>query len=117
MIICLDVNRHLVSGHEISRLQHSLQLIMAGYTRIINRRPCCNLYVYPSVATPVDCTIWARYSEVPLFRGSTNSITLNLVLTLTLLILKLTLLTLDLLTLTINLILLSLTLTLTITSG
>ena len=33
------------SGHEISRLQHDLQLIMARYTRIINYRPCCNLYV------------------------------------------------------------------------
>jgi len=27
--ICLGVNRHLVSGNEISRLQHGLQLIMA----------------------------------------------------------------------------------------
>ena len=44
-IICLGVNRHLVSGHEISRLQHGLQLIMARYTRIINCRPCCNLYM------------------------------------------------------------------------
>jgi len=34
-IICLGVI-HLVSGHEISRLQHGLQLIMARYTRIIN---------------------------------------------------------------------------------
>ena len=34
-----------MSGHEISRLQHALQLIMARYTRIINCRPCCNLYV------------------------------------------------------------------------
>ena len=33
------------SGHEISRLQHGIQLIMARYTRIINCRPCCNLYV------------------------------------------------------------------------
>jgi len=33
---CLGVNRHLASGHEISRLQHNLQLIMARYTRIIN---------------------------------------------------------------------------------
>jgi len=41
-IICLGVNRHLASGHEISRLQHGLQLIMARYTRIIN---CCNLYI------------------------------------------------------------------------
>jgi len=43
--MCLGVNRHLVSGHEISRLKHGLQLIMARYTRIINCRPCCNLYV------------------------------------------------------------------------
>jgi len=43
-IICLGVNRHMVSGHEISRLQHGLQLIMARHTRIINCRPCCNLY-------------------------------------------------------------------------
>jgi len=43
--ICLGVKRHLVSGHEISRLQHGLQLIMARYTRIINCRACCNLYV------------------------------------------------------------------------
>jgi len=35
----------MVSGHEISRLQHGLQLIMARYTRIINCRPCCNLYL------------------------------------------------------------------------
>jgi len=48
MIICLDVNRHLVSGHEISRLQHGLQLIMARYTRIINCRPCCNLCIADS---------------------------------------------------------------------
>jgi len=34
-----------VSGHEISRLQHGLQLIMARYTRIINCRPCCNLHI------------------------------------------------------------------------
>jgi len=40
----LGVNRHLASGHEISRLQHGLQLIMARYTRIINCRPCCNLH-------------------------------------------------------------------------
>jgi len=40
----LGVNRHLVSGHEISKLQHGLQLIMARYTRIINCIPCCNLY-------------------------------------------------------------------------
>jgi len=33
------------SDHEISRLQHGLQLIMARYTRIINCRPCCNLYI------------------------------------------------------------------------
>ena len=39
------VKRHLASGHEISKLQHGLQLIMARYTRIINCRPCCNLYV------------------------------------------------------------------------
>jgi len=38
-IICLGINRHLVSGHEISRLQHGLQLIVARYTRIINCRP------------------------------------------------------------------------------
>jgi len=82
--MCLGVNRHLMSGHEISRLQHGLQLrptsIPSGilmhpavwpqgpkigerapppflerglgphltqsrYTRIINCRPCCNLYV------------------------------------------------------------------------
>jgi len=35
-IICLGVNRHLVSGHEISSLHHGLQLIMSRYTRIIN---------------------------------------------------------------------------------
>jgi len=29
----------------ISRLQHGLQLIMARYTRIINCRPCCNVYL------------------------------------------------------------------------
>ena len=32
-IICLGVNRHLASGHEISRLQHGLHLIVARYTR------------------------------------------------------------------------------------
>jgi len=47
-IICLGVNRHLVSGHEISRLQHGLQLIMACYISIINCRPCCNLYINDS---------------------------------------------------------------------
>ena len=31
----ISVNCHLVSGHEISRLQHFLQLIMARYTRTI----------------------------------------------------------------------------------
>ena len=41
----MGVNRHLASGHEISRLQHGLQLIMARYTRTISCRPCCNLYV------------------------------------------------------------------------
>jgi len=46
MIICLGVKHYLVSGHEISRLQHGLQLIMACYTRTINCRPCCNLYVH-----------------------------------------------------------------------
>jgi len=45
----LGVDRHLVSGHEIGRLQHGLQLIMARYTRIINCRHVvsCNLYIYP----------------------------------------------------------------------
>jgi len=42
----LGVNSHIVSGHEISRLQHGLQLIMARYTRTINRRPCCNQYIH-----------------------------------------------------------------------
>jgi len=41
----LGVNRHLVSGHEISILQHGLQLIMARYARMINYRPCCHLYL------------------------------------------------------------------------
>jgi len=45
----LGVNRHLVSGHEIRRLQHGLQLIMVRYTRIINCRPCCNLYVHNAI--------------------------------------------------------------------
>jgi len=44
-IMCFGVKRHLASGHEISSLQHGLQLIMARYTRIINCRPCCNLYI------------------------------------------------------------------------
>ena len=44
-IMRLGVKRHLASGHEISRLRHGLQLIVAGYTRIINCRPCCNLYI------------------------------------------------------------------------
>jgi len=47
--ICLGVKRHLVRGHEISRLQHGLQLIMARYTRIIHCRPCCNLYIQLTV--------------------------------------------------------------------
>jgi len=38
----LGCHSHMVSGHEISRLQHGLQLIMARYIRIIN---CCNLYI------------------------------------------------------------------------
>ena len=50
-IICLGVKGHLVSGHEISRLQHGLQLIMARYTRIINCRPCCNLYIINSLTS------------------------------------------------------------------
>jgi len=41
----LGVNRRLMSGHEISRLQHGQQLIVARYSCIINCRPCCNLYV------------------------------------------------------------------------
>jgi len=45
VIMCLGVKRHLASGHEISTLQHGLQLIMARYTHIINCRPCCNLYI------------------------------------------------------------------------
>ena len=61
-IICLGVKRHLVSGHEISRLiQHGLQSIMARCTRIINRRPFCNLYevsdrlaILVTVATRTD---------------------------------------------------------------
>ena len=44
-IIWLAVNRHLVSGHEIDRLQHGLQLIMARYTRIINCWPRCNVHL------------------------------------------------------------------------
>jgi len=56
----LGVKRHLVSGHEISRLQHGLQLIMARYTRIINYRPCCNLYV---MSLAVDL----QQSMAPLF--------------------------------------------------
>ena len=48
-IICLDVNRHLASDHEISRLQLGLQLIMARYTRTINCIPCCNLYIVHSI--------------------------------------------------------------------
>jgi len=39
-IICLGVYRHLVSGHEKSRLQHGLQSIMARFTtmRYVNLR-------------------------------------------------------------------------------
>ena len=49
--MCLGVNRHLVSGHEISRLQHGLQFIMARYIRIINYcRPCCNHVTYTYTA-------------------------------------------------------------------
>ena len=44
-LMCLGVKRHLASGYEMSRLQHGLQLIMARYTRRINCRPCCNLYL------------------------------------------------------------------------
>jgi len=54
MIMCLGVNRHLVSGHEISRLQHGLEFIMARYTRIINCRPCCNLCLCPVVCSDCD---------------------------------------------------------------
>jgi len=43
--MCVGVKRHVASGREISRLQHGLELIMARYTRIINCRPCCNLYI------------------------------------------------------------------------
>ena len=49
--MCLGVNRHLVSGHEISRLQHGLQFIMARYIRIINYcRPCFNHVTYTYTA-------------------------------------------------------------------
>jgi len=43
----LGVYRCMVSGHEISRLQHDLSCNYARYTRIIHSRPCscCNLYI------------------------------------------------------------------------
>ena len=48
---------HLVSCHEISRLHRGLQLIMARYTRIINCRPCCNLYIIIAETQDVEKTL------------------------------------------------------------
>jgi len=62
--MCLCINRHLVSDHEISRLQHGLQLIMARYTRIINCRPCCNLYIIPHLLACVRTSIMAQHYHV-----------------------------------------------------
>jgi len=45
-IMCLGVKRHLASGHDISRLEHGLQLIMARYTRIINTVDHVVTYTY-----------------------------------------------------------------------
>jgi len=42
---CQSPSGEWSTGHEISRLQHGLQLVVARYTRIINYRPCCNLYI------------------------------------------------------------------------
>jgi len=56
-IMCLGVKRHLVSGREISRLQHGLQFIMARCSRIINCRPCCNLYLRVESAA-LAYTLW-----------------------------------------------------------
>jgi len=49
-IICLGVYRHLVSGHEIGRLQHCLEC----YTRIMRSRQCCNQYIIRSG----NCQVW-----------------------------------------------------------
>jgi len=70
------VNRHLASGHEISRLQHGLQLIMACYTRIINCRPCCNLYinVYVCVGEEGACVPALKLNERCGRRGSARSV-------------------------------------------
>jgi len=58
----LGVNRHLVSDYKISRLQHGLQLIMARYTRTINCRPCCNLYVlHPQLCSQIP-KLWSTVS-------------------------------------------------------
>jgi len=58
--MCLGVKHHLASGHEISRLQHGLQLIMARYTRIINCRPCCNLYIISKLS---KITFLQKYTQ------------------------------------------------------
>jgi len=61
--MCLDVNRHLVSGHEISRLQYGLQLIMTRYTRMINCRPYCNVYIFAVLLPDLNRLYCILYSE------------------------------------------------------
>jgi len=73
--MCLGVKRHLASGHEISRLQHGLQLIMPRYTSIINCRPCCNLYVidgwgWLALQTAVFDGSWYVTIDVLCFAGN-----------------------------------------------
>jgi len=59
----LGVKRHLASGHEISRLQHGLQLIMARYTRIISCRLFCNLYVRRIAAVDDGSIVFTRWRQ------------------------------------------------------
>jgi len=42
--MCLDVKRHLASGHEISKLQQST-VDYGSLHSLINCRPRCNLYL------------------------------------------------------------------------
>ena len=82
-IICLVVNCRLVSGHEISRLQHCLQLITARYTGIINCRPCCNVYVLNNLANIHDSkqsrdVLSLNRPDSPLFHASSYEWTFQL---------------------------------------
>ena len=59
-------------------LQHGLQLIMARYTRIINYRPCCNLYILPQKVTVLSTSMlpsmcWDARYKVPSHRSTSST--------------------------------------------